>query len=66
LILFIYSAASVVEALDELENRLSSVCNQNNTSIGINAGEIFTDDNNSTVSQPSTPFGTQNRMIEIP
>jgi hypothetical protein len=63
-ILFIYSATSVVEAYDLLENRLSSVCNRVSTSTGMNTSEILTEDNNTTVPRSSTPTGTQNRVME--
>jgi len=47
------------------ENRLSLVYNQDNTSLGINTSDIFTDDGNATVPRSPTLIGTQNRVIEI-
>jgi hypothetical protein len=64
-IFFIYSATSIIEAFDTFENRLSLVCNQDNTSFGINTSDICTDDDNTTVPRSSILTGTQNKLIEI-
>ena len=50
-----YSATSVVNDLNMLENRLSSVFDQGNTSFGTNPSDIIIGDNDATVQQPSTP-----------
>lgn len=59
------SATSVIDALDEFESRLSSVCNQDNTSTVINNGENVTNDHAASLPRPSTPTGIQNRVILI-
>ncbi len=52
------SATSVVNDLNVLENRLSSVFNQGNTSFGTNPSDICIGDDNATVQRSSTPTGT--------
>lgn len=56
-ILSLDSAASVIDALDELESRLSSVYNQDNTSTGIDNSETVTDGHAACMPRSSTPTG---------
>ncbi|CAF4773221.1 unnamed protein product, partial [Rotaria sp. Silwood1] len=51
------TATSFVDALNELNNDLSSICDPISTSIATNSVEFFIQGNNTTASLPPTPIG---------
>ena len=63
LLTLIYSATSVIQALDTLENRLSAVCVENHTSNGNTPSENINCDQDNSQPRSSTPISISKEKL---